>query len=243
MAQSHYTYIGSGDIYLREAGSAAGLTKIGVISKLDLSAEEEAKSLRGGRGNPVVNEIRRVSGVTAVFTLHGFNKADLAIALRGAGATVAAASITGEEHVAYKGALIRLARVNPSTVVVKNEAGTTTYVAGTDYTVSPGGVHITDASSIVNGDTVQIDYAHGEEDVIEAFVNSGKEFEMYFDGINEADSGKAVTVDFYRFKPGVLKSLPLFGEDFAAFEIEGALLADASKAAGTSQYFRINQQV
>jgi len=45
----------------------------------------------------------------------------------------ASASVSNEVHTAYRDKFIRLQHTKVSTVVVTNVAGTTTYVAGTDY--------------------------------------------------------------------------------------------------------------
>lgn len=242
MSTSHQTYIGSGDLWLKEVGAAAGKLKVANISKLELSFEEEVKNLRAGKGNVVVNEIRRISDVKAAVTIHSFNAKELAIALRATSSSVTGATASNETATAYKGAFIPTAKIGLSAVTVTGPGGTPTYVVNTDYEVRDSGIYIPETSTIANAATIEIDYTFATHEVVEALVNSGKEYELFFDGLNEADSGKPVVVDFYRWKPGALGSLPLFGEDFAALDLEGALLADTTKAGGTSQYFRIKMK-
>ncbi len=75
---------------------------------------------------------------------------------------------------------------------------------------------------------------------MQALTTSGKEYELYFEGLNEARSGKPVTVQAYRVKLGAAQALSLIGEDYAALEMTGKLLKDTSKSGvGVSQYFRV----
>jgi hypothetical protein len=75
---------------------------------------------------------------------------------------------------------------------------------------------------------------------VQALVNSGKEYELVFDGLNEARSGKRTRVRAYRVKIGALAALGLIGEEYAAMECTGKLLKDTSiVGAGISQYFKV----
>lgn len=242
MATKHETYRGSGDCYMKHRGVPGPLKKLANTSTVDFAFEEEAESLRAGKGNAVVDEVRSISDVTATITVHSFNAAELEIGLRAGVSSVASASVTDETVTAYKGGLIRLAHPNPTAVTVTDNAGTTTYAAGTDYLVQPSGIFIPAASSIVDASTIKVDYTHAGYDLIEALIHAGYEFEFHFDGLNDA-SGKSVLIDAYRFKPGLLSNLQWHGDGgFASFELTGALLADTSKPVGKSQYFRVIEQ-
>jgi hypothetical protein len=74
-------------------------------------------------------------------------------------------------------------------------------------------------------------------------VDSGKEYEMLFDGLNEARSGKKARVTAYRVKPGALQQLGLIGEEYAGAEVTAEVLQDSTKVgAGISKYFKIEIQ-
>ena len=69
----------------------------------------------------------------------------------------------------------------------------------------------------------------------------GKDYELLFDGLNEARSGKRTRVRAWRVKVGALAQLALIGEEYAAMEVTGKLLKDTSiTGAGLSQYFQID---
>ncbi|PXX49000.1 hypothetical protein [Aquitalea magnusonii] len=74
---------------------------------------------------------------------------------------------------------------------------------------------------------------------IEALTQVGKEYSLRFEGLNEAQSGASVTVEVYRLKVSPADSLDLIGDDFSTLKVKGAILADSSKPAGKSQYFKI----
>lgn len=237
-----YSYIGVGRVYLRDRNqSNSGLVEIGNCSNLVFSVDEEVKELQDYRtpGGGTLNEVRRIKGVTAQVTLAQIDPVNLARALYGTAASVAAGTVTNETAVAIKGALVPTAYANPTSVVVKDETGTTTYVEGEDYVVKPAGIFITDDSSIGNGATIKINYNYSKQDIVQALAGSQGEFELLFEGLNEARSGKPVIVRAWRFRPGALKKLDLIGNDYASLELEGKVLADDTQPAGISRYFKV----
>lgn len=75
---------------------------------------------------------------------------------------------------------------------------------------------------------------------IEALTSGAKTFKMVFAGVNEANTGKTVTVTAHRVKIGAASNLGLIGDDFGALEVTGELLIDTSIVApGESQYFKV----
>lgn len=75
---------------------------------------------------------------------------------------------------------------------------------------------------------------------IEALTSAAKEYDVVFEGLNEARSGKAVTFHAFRWKMGPANSLDLIGSDFGKLDVVGKLLADQTiVTAGLSKYFNI----
>jgi hypothetical protein len=246
MAKFHETYLGSGDCWLRKRGSEAPLAKLANVNAVSFSGEEEVKEARGGKGNAKVNELRRVSNVSASITFLSFSAHELAVALRASVQSIVGDDVVDETHVAYKGGLLRLAYINPTAVVVEAVGGGTTYTAGTDYEVTTAGIVIPETSTIpapTNATTpnIQVSYSYGDQDVIEALTQGAEEYELVFDGLNEAESNLPVVIDVWRFKPGIIAELALFGDEFGENTIEAALLADTTKPVGKSQYYRVIQ--
>lgn len=144
-----------------------------------------------------------------------------------------------ETHTAYAGALIRTAKMDIGNVVVTNEAGTTTYVAGTDYRVTGAGVVILDGGSIADDSTVKVKYTYSAQQVVEALTQGQQEYTLYFDGLNEADNNRNVAVDLHRIKFGLPSSLSLIGDDFITMSVEGEALVDSTQTGvGASKFYR-----
>lgn len=236
-----YSYIGVGKIYLREVGAAAGLIEVGNCSALAFNVTEETRELRDytQAGGGTYNEVKRISAVEVAITAHDISPANLARALYGSSTSVVGAAVTAEAHVAYKGAFIKTASMPAAITSVTDEGGITTYAAGTDYEVRGGGIFIPETSTIVDASDIEINYTSASTDVVQALTSSGKEYEMVFDGLNEARSGKKTLVHGYRIKLGAAQSLPLIGDEYAALELTGKVLKDSTKTgAGISQYFK-----
>lgn len=243
--RTDYSYIGSGRILARKRGDAAPFREIGNCSALTLGVEQETKRLRDFRspGGGTYNQVDRITGVTLAVTAHDLSPENLALSLYGTTEAVAAGTNTDEEQVAYKGGYVVLEDQAGSITEVTDMAGTTTYVAGDDYIFQHGGLFIPADSAITTPTTpttpnIKVTYASKKGDLIQALTNSAEELELVFLGLNEADSGSAVTVKVWRGKFGPTQGLPLIGDDYAALEMSGAVLADGSKTGGTSQYFQ-----
>lgn len=116
--------------------------------------------------------------------------------------------------------------------------GKTAVVANVDYEVRAGGILVYPGVTRA-GETWTFGYTRAQTDVVQALVTSGKEYEMLFEGLNEARSGKRTIIRAYRVKFGAAQNLALLGEDYAVLEVTGKLLKDTTKTgAGVSQYFQ-----
>jgi hypothetical protein len=187
--------------------------------------------------------VRRIQSVEVTLTAHDLSPENLAKATYGTSTNVAGSTVTGEEAFAYEGGLVPLAKL-PSTITsVVPAGGGTAYAAGTDYELTEAGLFIPEGSTIpapTNATTpnIEVTYASAEFDLVQALTASGKEYEMVFEGLNEARSGKPTVVHAFRVKLGAARSVSLIGEVYAALELTGKVLKDASKTgAGESQYF------
>lgn len=238
---SYYPYIGSGKIYARVAGAAAGLMEIGNASKLDLQVKEDKKTLRDYTkpGGGSYASVTRIDTVTLSATVHDLNKTNVARAVFGSEAVVTGAAVVDEVITAYKGAIADLNHPAATSVVVTNSAATTTYVENVDYEVRAAGIFILAAGAITDAQSLKVDYTFATYNKVEALTSSAQTLELVFEGLNEANSGKPVIVDVYRAQLSPAKALALLGDDFAELEIEAEVLKDTSKTGvGISQYFR-----
>ncbi len=79
---------------------------------------------------------------------------------------------------------------------------------------------------------------------IEALTTGAQTFQLEFAGVNEAATGKTVTVTVYKAKIGAAQGLGFIGDEFAAMEITGEVLIDVTKTGnGISQFFKIEMDL
>lgn len=246
MARQTYAYLGAGEISMREVGAAAPFIKVGNCSALTFGAELDTKELKNFRqpGGGTYAKVDRVSRVSINLTAHDIDAANLARASNGQASDLAAGSVSAEPVVAYPGGITPLTRP-PATITTVVEPGTggDTYAEGTDYRMTPGGIEVLEGGNIpapVDGEpNIVVTYTNTAGQVIEAMVNSGKTYELLFEGLNEAESDKPVIVQAYRVKFAPSNAINFIGDDFAALELVGTALSDSTKVgAGISKYWK-----
>jgi hypothetical protein len=118
--------------------------------------------------------------------------------------------------------------------------GRVNLTASTDFIAVGGGIEITADAAITDGQVYDVDYTRLAGDAVEALLNASQEYEIVFDGLNEARSGKSVSVHVFRQKLGAASNVPFIGDEYAALELTGKLLKDTSRnGTSESQYFKI----
>lgn len=238
-----YSYIGAGKIYVREYGASAGRKEVGNVSRLTLGVTEDVKELidHTQSGGGTYNEVRRVQAVEMTFLMHDLSPDNFARALFGASTAVSSGSVTDEVITGYLGSFTPFAKIPSGSIVITDSAGSTTYTAGTDYEERPGGIYIpASGSTITNGQSLKADYAYAAQDRVETLTAAAKDYEIFFDGLNEARSGKSTTVRLHRVKIGAAREVSLIGDEHAGLEVSGKVQKDtAITTAGLSQYVTI----
>lgn len=239
---ANYSYLGSGKIYAKVYGAASAYIEMGNCSALSLAITEDVKELRDftTTGGGTYTETRRIQAVEVSITAHDLDAENLKKALFGDSTTTAAGLVTDEAIVGYKGGFIPLARPVNKTgtpTITSTGASPTTFSAGTDYELRDGGIYIPTTSTISNGQNLLVDYTALGFDAVQAITQSAKDYAMFFEGLNEARSGKPTTVELFKVKIGAAQNLSLIGEDFAALEMTGKVLQDTTKTgSGISKY-------
>lgn len=236
-----YSYYGVGRVFIRERGTTTAMLHVGNVSALDFGVTEDVKKQEDytttGGGN--VAEVRRITGVEASMTLLDLDPKNLARAFYGTSANVASSSVVDESHTAYVGGFIPTNKPMDLTATITVKEGATTLTAGTDYEVSSGGITVL-GGALANGDTVLISYSALAHDVVQAMTSESKEYEMFFEGLNEAREGNTVNVHAYRVKLGATDMLSLIKNDFSSFTVKGSVLRDNTKVGtGVSKFFKM----
>jgi len=239
------SYIGKGTIYLQKRGVAgAALAAIGNCSKLVFNIEQETKKELDyeSAGGGAKESLQRITSVTAALTAYSFSADNLALALRGtASANAGVTAITGEAKAGIAlGSLVVLNRLPNLTVAPVVKKSGTTIAASGNYELRRAGIYILpNAAGLTAGDNITVDYTPLPDNLVEALTAAANEYYMVFDGLNEADSGKAQLVEAWRVKFSPAKAFDLLGDDFGTLELEAEVLSDDTKAGvGTSGFFR-----
>lgn len=117
--------------------------------------------------------------------------------------------------------------------------GKVVLVANEDYELTASGIRLIDGGNFTEGEPLQASYTPYAANVVQALTEAGKEYELVFEGLNEARSGAPVVVTVYRAKLGAASQVSFIGEEYGVLEMTGKVLKDTSKVgAGVSQYFK-----
>ena len=113
----------------------------------------------------------------------------------------------------------------------------------TDYTVSLGAIVIpSTATRFADIIAVQVDYTPIGAETVQALTASAGEYELFFNGLNEADSGNPFALTQYRIKFTPTDGLGFIADEFGAITMNYEVLLDSSiSGTGISQYQKIQQ--
>lgn len=236
------SYIGVGRVHARPFGSTGKFRHVGNVEALNLKqtldTQKQRDYTRTGGGTAV--RVDRIESVEAAMTWLTFSAENWALACAGEAHEVAAGSVTVAEVVkGYKGATVRLAHPPSNIDLVTNVGGTTTYVAGTDYVMSAGGLEFPDTSTITEAADLKVTYDYAAYTRIEGAVSSGVELELWFEGLNEADADAPVLVDLWRVSMPAAEEVALIGTELGQMQFASELLKDGSKGTGASAFYRV----
>ncbi len=194
-----------------------------------------------------MNVVSRIDSVTGSMTAMDISAASLGPALRASVTTEMSGTVT-DEVIAASGENNELlafafALDMTQTITVKDGADDTELSQGTDYELSPNGIVVIGGGAI-DTDGVKVSYTKAPQEIMEALVEAGAEFALFFDGMNEAQTGKAVSVTLHRIKFSPVEGLPFIGDEFAEVSMAFEVLRDTGKTgAGISQFMKVVQAV
>lgn len=240
MAEIVKSYIGVGKVHARVAGTLGKFRHVGNVSVLNLKqtldSQKQRDYTRSGGGTAV--RVDRIESIEVAMTWLTFTKENWALATAGIATDVVAGSVVDEAIKGYKGATVPLAHPPSAITALTNAAGTTTYAAGTDYEMTAGGLYFPDASTIVEAADLKADYDYGAYTRLEGAMGVSSELELWYEGLNEADSDKPVLVNLWRISVPSAEEIALIGVTLGEMKFAGELLKDASKGVGVSAFYR-----
>lgn len=243
------SFSGRGTCYIREKGVATGFEAMGNADAVTFAIGENKITQRDyqtpGGGN--IASQSSITDVTCNINALSVQPNTLAIALRSLVNTTAGAAQASEGHVAFKNSLVPLDFIpdTDETITVSAIGGGTVYVEGTDYEVRGSGIFILEDGSITDAtdldtDNIEVSYTSITSYDIEGITESAVEYEFYFDGFNEADNGKPVTMQCHKVQFSPSQALDLITEEFGALPLVFEVLSDSTvTGAGESKFFKV----
>ena len=239
-----HSFIGAGAVYIQPYDKSAPLLPMGNISEFAFSFEEEKKEQKnflGGGG--LRNVVSRISGVTGAIKAHDFTPENIALALRASLDEIGVTAVNGEEVTAHgiDGELIPFLHIPDLTasIVVKDSADQT-LTLGTDYTLTRAGIRVVDGGGITK-ETLTVDYTPKAGNAIQALVESGKEFSLFMEGLNDAQEGRPFTIRVHRVKFSPVQNLGFISEDFAEIALSLDILSDPQvTGSGLSTFLQLD---
>ena len=242
-------YLGKRDINgnpieVRSPGNVADLSlslKTDVIEHYESQTGQRAVDLR----------LVKQKSATVALTIEEFTKENLALALYGNHETGTGGSVTNEAIGPNAGGATPvvgdryfLAHPKVSALSIVDSAGTpATLTLGTHYTadVDFGAIQFLDVTGLTA--PFKASYTYGAVTEIGIFTQPLPERFLRLEGVNTAASNAKVLIELYRVAFDPLKKFDIISNDLNKFEMEGSLLADASKPydAVLGQFGRIVQ--
>ena len=147
MAKRTHTLIGGGECFVGPLNDSGALRFLGEASQVELSFDEDKKTLKNystpGGGNADTTSL--ITDVQLSITAHGFDTEALAMATFGEAGFITGAAVTDEEHVLYKGGLIRADEgVGLTAVTLKQKNGNdaSVWVGSTAYGGTSEPLHV-----------------------------------------------------------------------------------------------------
>lgn len=240
------SYWGNGSVFLKKRSAAARRLPIGNVTELKLDIAEESKDLVDyeNTGGGLLEKKTRIKEVSGTAKTSNHDPQNLALALRGSVAANAVATITDEAHADVQlGSLVLLNRLPDLTAAITVKVGAVTIAAPGNYEMTAAGVWIYSAATdIVALDDILVTYTALADNLIQALVVSGDEYELTFVGLNDARNGKPQLIVAHRVQFSPTKGLDLVADDFGRLELPFTLLSDATiSGTGLSRYLTVRQ--
>ena len=238
------SFIGAGSINIQPYDESAPLMPVGNVSEFTFSFEEDRKELKnylGGGGNR--NVLSRVSSITASIVASDFTADNISLALRG-GVTEATTTPVTDEILPSHGVEGELIPFNKlpdlSQPVTVKDSTDTALVVAVDYELTKSGIKVLAGGSI-DDQGVTVGYTPLAANMVQALVESGREFVLFMEGLNDAQEGLPFNIRVHRVKFSPAQNLGFISDDFASINLQLDVLADMSISGnGLSPFMQID---
>jgi len=233
-------FIGAGDLYaalIDAAGNVGPYIDFGNVTKLGIqpaSQIKEQKSKKRDSYGQVMEIVALQDTAQLSATLETVNRIGLRYAFMGEDAayTQASGSVTDEPIVAQLDGWVKLAGEEISAVTVENTAGSTTYVAGTDYDVNTrlGMIRAKTGGAITEGQALNVSYTRAAFTgaAIRGNVKPQIRARLLLDGKNLVDDSIGI-MDIWEVVLSTSSEFDWFSDDWNTVELQGRLKTPVGK--------------
>lgn len=233
-------FIGSGDVYLAlldAAGVKGALLDVGNTTKLGIKPNSEIKEQKSKKRDSYGDTLETVAlkqPADLSVILETVNRANLRYAFMGADSAYSqtAGAVVDEAVTARLDGWVQLAAEEVSAVVVKNSAGSTTYVAGTDYVVNSrlGMVKAITGGAITDAQALKVSYSKAAFTGAAIRGNVQPQIRAYLllDGKNLVDDSIGI-LEAYEVVLTTNSEFDWFKDDFNTIELAGRLKTPVGK--------------
>ncbi|MFI8383355.1 hypothetical protein [Pseudomonas sp. NPDC079086] len=180
-----------------------------------------------------------LDGITLDVQMQEWTEENLAMVLQGLIVDLPPETVTGEAIVLQPGSLSMTEFPGPKTITLTKTSDSTP-IALAAVNVSAAGLSVPKDSAVITAPTqATIAYTSTQATRIEPLVEAGAEYRLVFDGLNEAESGRPVIVEVWRWKAPPAEELALIdGENPGKLLAKGEVLADSTRKPGESPFWR-----
>jgi len=234
-------FFGKGKLFLAQRdvnGKPGVLYWPGNVASLEVTLETDTLEHTESYSGQNLTDLRIITAKKASFNarVESFDIDALALGMYGNKVTVAGASVTNEALPSglLAGDEIALANGKVSSLVIKDSAGSSaTLVEDTDYSIEDadtGRIKILGLGSYTQ--PFKADYSYGARKDLGMFLNAAPERWLRYEGINLADNGKKVVVEFYKALIDPMSNLPLISDNaVGGYDLKGSVLVDDKQSA------------
>lgn len=195
----------------------------------------------------VACKLEFVDSARVEMTIGCLKARNIALALQGTGEfeNVTGATVTNESHQVYEACQVIPFNFVPDPTVavqVTDSTGATVYVEGVDYDRRASGITILEGTTIPDDSEILVDYAYGNNTVIEALITANSEYELIFDGYDYGDGKEVPTkITFNKVKFAPTESMSIIGDEFMTLSIAGEILKDNRKTGTVSKFYTLEK--
>lgn len=232
----------AGTVYMapiNSDGTRGKLVQVGNTTKLAIkpnSSKKEQKSKMRGSYGTAITTVMLPDPSDFSMTLERIDKNNLLYQFLGTEASYAqtAGSVVDEAVTATLGGVIKLANEKVSSVVVKNSAGSTTYVLGTDYAIKSadlGLIEILSTGSIADAAALKISYSKAaitDGWAINGSTKASIRVYVLLDGENIA-SGELISGEFWDVTLTPDQEIDFLSDELVQIGLSGSMTKPSAK--------------